>query len=52
MFMYIYTAKHTFKTAQEVMMKIVAEKAKYLANTEFKNQMKKNPGLLMELFST
>merc|ERR1719184_164047 len=28
---------------QEVMMKIVAEKTRYLASREFKGQMKKNP---------
>jgi len=36
---------------QEVMMKIVAEKTRYLASPEFKSQMEKDPGLLMELFS-
>jgi len=34
---------------QEVMMKIVAEKARYLASQEFKTQMQKNPTLLIEL---
>ena len=33
------------------MGRIVAEKTRYLANPEFKRQMKKNPKLLMELFS-
>ena len=32
-------------------MKVVAEKARYLASPEFNSQMKKNPALLMELFS-
>jgi len=32
-------------------MKIVAEKARYLASQEFKTQMQKNPTLLFELFS-
>ena len=36
---------------QEVMMKIVAEKARYLASQEFNAQMQKNPTLLIELFS-
>ena len=37
---------------QEVMRKIVAEKARYLASSqEFNAQMQKNPTLLIELFS-
>ena len=36
---------------QEVMMKILAEKTRYLANPEFNRQMETNPRLLMELFS-
>ena len=36
---------------QEVMMKIVAEKARYLTSQEFNAQMQKNPTLLIELFS-
>ena len=36
---------------QAVMMKIVAEKTRYLSSPVFQNQMKLNPGLLMELFS-
>ena len=34
---------------QEVMRKIVDEKARYLASQEFKTQMQKNPTLLIEL---
>ena len=34
---------------QEVMRKIVAEKARYRASQEFKTQMQKNPTLLIEL---
>ena len=40
-----------YVVAQEVMMKIVAEKTRYLASPEFATQMKKDPALLMELFS-
>ena len=32
-------------------MKIVAEKTRYLVSPEFNSEMKKNPALLMELFS-
>ena len=38
-------------STQEVMVKIVAEKAKYLANPDFNRQMKKNPNMLIELLS-
>ena len=42
---------HLVKTAQEVMTKIVAEKKRYLASKKFNSQMKKNPSLLIQLFS-
>ena len=32
-------------------MKIVGEKARYLASEQFNSQMKKNPTLLLELLS-
>ena len=36
--------------AQEMMRKIVAEKAKYQESPEFLRQMRENPSLLAELF--
>ena len=36
--------------AQEMMRKIVAEKAKYQESEEFLRQMRENPSLLAELF--
>jgi len=36
---------------QEVMMKVLAEKTRYLASPEFNNQIKKSPSLLIELLS-
>ena len=47
---YMYTAI-IYNSTQEVMVKIVAEKSKYLANPDFNRQMKKNPNLLIELLS-
>ena len=39
------------KTAQEFMTRIVAEKTKFLASKKFNSQLKKNPNLLIQLFS-
>ena len=48
---YSLSLNHLVKTAQEVMTKIVAEKKRYLASKKFNSQMKKNPSLLIQLFS-
>ena len=41
---------YTDAYAQEMMRKIVAEKAKYQESEEFLRQMRENPSLLAELF--
>jgi len=48
----ILADRHCLKSLkQEVMMKVLAEKTKYLANPEFNDQIKKSPSLLIELLS-
>ena len=48
--MYFNSILSTALFAQEVMRKIVAEKAKYQESPEFLRQMRENPSLLAELF--
>ena len=41
----------TLHKRDDKLRKIVAEKKRYLESSKFKSQMKKDPTLLMELFS-
>ena len=39
------------KNSQDVTAMVIAERSKYLENPDFKLKMKKNPDLLIEMFS-